>query len=63
MAKFFSNMDIELIHRIANAGIICFKPRLSPEFSARLAALDASEIDVFLNIVGDLKDFYEPGYA
>ena len=63
MAKTFSNMDIELIRRIANAGVICFEPRFSPEFAARLAALDASEIDVFLNIVGDLEDFYEPGYA
>lgn len=63
MAGFFSNMDIELIRRIANTGIICFEPRLSPEFAARLAALDASEIDVFLNIVGDLEDFYESGYT
>lgn len=63
MAGFFSNMDIELIRRIANAGIICFEPRLSPEFAARLTALDASEIDVFLNIVGDLEDFYESEYA
>ncbi|MCX7101344.1 MAG: DUF4325 domain-containing protein [Methylobacter sp.] len=63
MVKTFSNMDIELIHRIANTGVICFEPRFSPEFAARLAALDASEIDVFLNIVGNLEDFYEPGYA
>ncbi|MDD5413138.1 MAG: DUF4325 domain-containing protein [Methylobacter sp.] len=63
MAKTFSNMDIELIRRIANAGVICFEPRFSSEFAARLAALDASEIDVFLNIVGDLEDFYEYGYA
>lgn len=63
MAKTFSNMDIKLIRRIANAGVICFEPRFSPEFAARLAALDASEIDVFLNVVGDLEDFYESGYA
>ena len=63
MAGFFSNMDIELIRRIANAGIICFEPRLSPEFAAKMAALDASEIDVFLNIVGGLEDVYESGYA
>ena len=63
MAKSFSNMDIELIRRIANAGVICFEPRFSPEFAARLAALDASEIDVFLNVVGNLEDFYESGYA
>jgi len=63
MAEFFSNMDIELIHRIANAGIICFKPRFTPEFATRLAALEASEIDVLLNIVGDLEDIYEPEYA
>jgi len=63
MAKTFSNMDIKLIRRIANAGVMCFEPRLSPEFAARLAALDASEIDVFLNIVGDLEDFYESEYA
>jgi len=63
MAKSLSNMDIELIRRIANAGVICFEPRFSPEFAARLAALDASEIDVFLNVVGNLEDFYESGYA
>ena len=63
MAGFFANMDIELIRRIANAGIVCFEPRFSPEFTAKLAALDASEIDIFLNIVGDLEDIYEPGCA
>lgn len=63
MAELFANMDIELIRRIANAGIVCFEPRFSPEFTAKLAALDASEIDIFLNIVGDLEDIYEPGCA
>jgi len=63
MIESFSNMDMDLIRRIANAGVICFEPRLSPEFAARLAALDPSEIDVFLNIAGDLEDFYESEYA
>jgi hypothetical protein len=63
MAESFANMDIELIRRIANAGIICFEPRLSPEFATKMAVLDASEIDVFLNVVGDLEDIYESEYA
>lgn len=63
MAEFFANMDIKQIRRVANAGIICFEPRFSPEFAARMAALDASEIDVFLNVAGGLKDFYGPGHA
>ena len=63
MIESFAAMDIEIIRRIANAGVICFELRLSPEFATRLAALDPSEIDVFLNIVGGLEDVYEPGYA
>ena len=63
MIESFAVMDIELIRRIANAGVICFELRLSPEFATRLAALDPSEIDVFLNVVGGLEDVYEPGYA
>jgi hypothetical protein len=63
MTGSFANMDIELIRRIANAGIICFEPRLSPEFATKMAVLDASEIDVFLNVVGDLEDIYESEYA
>lgn len=63
MVESFSNMDMELIRIISNSGVICFEPRLSPEFAAKLAALDPSEIDVFLNIAGDLEDFYEPEYT
>jgi hypothetical protein len=59
MAASFAAMDIGMVRRIANAGIICFEPRLSPEFAARAAALDASEIDVFLNIAGGLAGVYE----
>jgi len=62
LAKSFASMDIESIQRIANAGIICFEPRLSPEFAAQMAVLDATEIDVFLNIVGGLEDIYETQY-
>jgi hypothetical protein len=63
MIESFSNMDMESIRMISNSGVICFEPRLSPEFAAKLAALDPSEIDVFLNIAGDLEDFYESEYA
>lgn len=59
MAKFFANMDIESIRRIANAGLICFEPRLSPEFAARAALFEVTEIDAFLNIAGSFGDFYE----
>lgn len=59
MAESFANMDIELIRRISNAGILCFEPRLTPEFAAKMAALDASEMDVFLNIIGGMEGIYE----
>jgi hypothetical protein len=62
MAKSFANMDIEMIRRIANAGIICFEPRFTPEFAAKMVALNATEIDVFLNIIGGLEDVYEAQY-
>jgi 2-succinyl-5-enolpyruvyl-6-hydroxy-3-cyclohexene-1-carboxylate synthase len=52
-------MNMELVRRIANAGVICFEPRLSPEFAAKMAILKASEIDVFLNSVGGLEGVYE----
>ena len=63
MIESFAAMDIETIRGIAGAGVICFELRLSPEFATRLAALDPSEIDVFLNVVGGLEDVYEFGYA
>jgi hypothetical protein len=63
MAESFAAMDIETIRRISNSGVVCFELRLSPEFATQLAALDPSEIDVFLNIVGGLDDIYEHGYA
>lgn len=64
MIKSFANMDIDQIRRVASAGIVCFEPRFTPEFSAKLAAMEASEIDVFLNVVGDLdmESVYESEY-
>ena len=59
MMASFAQMNMELIRRIANAGVICFELRLSPEFAAKMAVLNASEIDVFLNIVGGLEGVYE----
>ena len=59
MAESFANMDIEIIRRISNAGILCFEPRMTPEFAAKMAALDASEIDIFLNIIGGMEVIYE----
>ena len=63
MVKSISNMGIDQIRQFAGAGVICFEPRFTPEFAARLAAFEASEIDVFLNIVGDLENVYESEYA
>ena len=59
MMASFAQMNMELIRRIANSGLICFELRLSPEFAAKMAVLNASEIDVFLNIVGGLEGVYE----
>jgi len=63
MVEFISNMDIDQIRRFAGAGVICFEPRFTPEFAARLASYEASEIDVFLNVLGDLENVYESEYA
>lgn len=37
------------IQMIASAGIFCFQLRFSPEFADRLAGLETSELDIFLN--------------
>ncbi|WP_027156660.1 STAS-like domain-containing protein [Methylobacter luteus] len=63
MIDFFANMDMEQIRRVAGSGVICFEPRFTPEFAAKLAALEAHEMDVFLHVVGGLEDTYEPAYA
>lgn len=65
MAKSFANMDLDQIRRIANAGIICFQPRFTPKFAAKLAELETSEIDVFLNVVGqiEMEGIYDSEYA
>ena len=55
MIKSFANMDIDQIRRVSGAGIICFEPRFTPEFATKLAALEASEIDAFLNVVGHIE--------
>ena len=55
MIKSVANMDIDQIRRVSGAGIICFEPRFSPEFATKLAALEASEIDAFLNVVGHIE--------
>ena len=60
MLKSFAAIDIDTIRRISNAGAICFEPRLSPEFIQQLTTLDPSEVDVFLNVAGSLRDVYEP---
>jgi hypothetical protein len=64
MIESFANMDIDQIRRVSSAGIICFEPRFTPEFAAKLAAMEASEIDAFLNVVGDLdiEGVYESEY-
>ena len=54
MIASFAQMNRELVRRIANAGVNCFEPRLSPEFAAKMAVLKASEIDVLLDSVGGL---------
>jgi hypothetical protein len=58
MIASFAQMNMELVRRIANAGVICFEPRLSPEFATKMAILKASEIDVFLNSIGGLEGVY-----
>lgn len=65
MIESFANMDIDQIRIVSSAGIICFEPRFTPEFAAKLAAMDASEIDVFLNVVGglDIEAVYESEYS
>jgi hypothetical protein len=55
MIKSVANMDIDQIRRVSGAGIICFEPRFTPEFATKLAALEASEIDAFLNVVGHIE--------
>jgi hypothetical protein len=55
MVEIFSTMDISHIRRISAAGIICFEPRFTAEFAKKLANLNTSELDVFLNIIGDIK--------
>jgi hypothetical protein len=55
MIKSVANMDIDQIRRVSGAGVICFEPRFSPEFATKLAALEASEIDAFLNVVGHIE--------
>lgn len=61
MIKSVANMDIDQIRRVSGAGIICFEPRFTPEFATKLAALEASEIDAFLNVVGhiEMEGIYE----
>ena len=62
MAAIFSIMDISHIRQMSAAGIICFEPRFTPKFASKLATLKTSELDVFLNIIGDIKmdAVYEP---
>ena len=64
MTEAFATMDIDQIRRVASAGVICFEPRFTPEFATKLAALEASEIDMFLNAVGgtDMESVYDPEY-
>ncbi len=47
MIESFANMDIDQIRRLAFAGVVCFEPRFTPEFAAKLATLEVSEVDVF----------------
>jgi STAS-like domain of unknown function (DUF4325) len=65
MIASFANMDLDQIRRVANAGIICFEPRFTPKFAAKLAALETSEIDVFLNVVGqiEMEGIYDSEYS
>lgn len=63
MIGLIANMDIEMIRRISNAGLICFEPRFSIEFAAKMASLEASEIDMFLNIAGNIEGVYEPEFS
>jgi hypothetical protein len=55
MVAIFSTMDIRQIRRISAAGIICFEPRFTAEFASKLATLNTSEVEIFLNIIGDIQ--------
>ena len=54
MVAIFSTMDIRQIRRISAAGIICFEPRFTAEFASKLTTLNISQVEIFLNIIGDI---------
>jgi hypothetical protein len=54
MVAIFSTMDIRQIRRISAAGIICFEPRFTAEFASKLTTLNTSQVEIFLNIIGDI---------
>lgn len=55
MIESIAVMDIEQIRRISCSGVICFEPRFTTEFASRLAALNADEVDMFLNVAGGIE--------
>ena len=65
MVKVLARMSFDQIKRASSAGIFCFQLRFTPEFATRLSALDASGVDVFLNVVGDynLEGVYARQYT
>jgi hypothetical protein len=59
MIESISKMDLETLRKFSNSGIISFQPRFSCEFTEMFSALEPSEIDVFLNSVGNLDKLYD----
>ncbi len=64
MIECLAKMDIDQIRRISSSGVVCFEPRFTNEFASKLNALQADEIDMFLNVIGtvDMEGVYESEY-
>ncbi len=60
-----AHLTMRQIQAVADSGIFCFQLRFSPEFADRLAAIDTSELDIFLNAAGhaDFEDVFDDEHA
>lgn len=62
MVDILANMGLAQVRKAAVSGVFCFQLRFTSEFAARLAAMEATEIDVFLNAIGDNGDGQDFGH-